>query len=420
MSSINDSTKLTVSRKVSPLWRNRDYMLLWSGQLVSSIGSGVSGVAFPLLILAVTGSPAQAGIAAALSELPYLLLSLPAGALVDRWNRKYVMILCDAGRALCLASILLALLLGLLGIVQIYLVTLLEGSFFVFFNIAQAASLPSVVEEQQLPAAVAQNIATYGISGLLGPSIGGALYSIMQGLPFLADAVSYLVSVFSLFLIRVPFQPGRDSALRPRQLYHEIGEGLSWLWRHPLIRFLALKSFLGNLTQSGTTLLVIIIAQRQHASSFVIGLILAFGGIGSLLGALSASSMQKRLSFGQVIIGCSWIVTVVWPLFLIAPNAFVLGGLMVIYSFALPIHNVVLMSYRLALVPDSLRGRVTSVFRLISYGGFPLGLALTGVLIQRVGVTLTIFILLAGLLTSTVATTLYPAVRHAPALTQTT
>lgn len=395
-------------------------MLLWSGQLVSSMGTRISGVAFPLLILAVTGSPAQAGGAAALSELPYLFLSLTVGALVDRWNRKYVMIICDIGRALCLASILFALLLGHLGIIQIYLVSLLEGTFFVFFNIAQSASLPSVVQEHQLSAAVAQNIATDGVTGLLGPSIGGALYNLMQGLPFLADAVSYLVSVLSLFLIRVPFQPRRDAALRPRQLHQQIIEGLTWLWHHPLLRFLALKSFLGNLTLSGTTLLVIIIAQRQHASSFVIGLLLAFGGIGGVLGALAANSVQKRLSFGQAMIGSSWIVTLVWPLYIIAPNTFVLGSLLLIQSFVLPIHNVVLMSYRLALVPEELRGRVTSVFRLISYGGFPLGLALTGVLIQRVGVTLTIFILLAGILTSTVATTLYSAVRNAPTLTQVT
>jgi MFS family permease len=91
------------------LWRNRDYLLLWSGEIVSELGTQVSQLAYPLLILALTGSPAQAGLAGTLRSLPYLLLSLPAGALIDRWNRKLVMILCDTGRALCLASIALAL-----------------------------------------------------------------------------------------------------------------------------------------------------------------------------------------------------------------------------------------------------------------------------------------------------------------------
>src|SRR5258706_876924 len=105
-----------------PLWRNRDYMLLWSGQTVSSIGSGVSQLAFPLLVLALTHSPAQAGIAGALRTLPYFIFTLPGGALIDRWNRKWVMILCDSGRALSLASIPVALALGHLTIAQLYLV----------------------------------------------------------------------------------------------------------------------------------------------------------------------------------------------------------------------------------------------------------------------------------------------------------
>src|SRR5258708_2345912 len=113
------------------LWRNRDYLLLWSGQAVSLVGTQGSQLAFPLLILALTHAPAQAGIAGALRALPYLVLSLPAGALVDRWNRKRVMILCDSGRALALGSIPLALVLGLLTILHVYLVALLGGPFLV-------------------------------------------------------------------------------------------------------------------------------------------------------------------------------------------------------------------------------------------------------------------------------------------------
>ena len=99
-------------RRRASLWRNRDYLLLWSGQAVSSAGTQVSGIAFPLLVLAITGSPAQAGLACAPCALPYLIFSLPVGALIDRWDRKRVMILCDAGRAIALGSIPVALALG--------------------------------------------------------------------------------------------------------------------------------------------------------------------------------------------------------------------------------------------------------------------------------------------------------------------
>src|SRR4051794_13882873 len=115
-----------------PLGRNRDYLLLLSGQIGSTLGSAVSGIAFPLLILALTGSPGQAGIAGALYTIPYIIFSLPAGALIDRWDRKRVMVICDAVRAVNMASIPIAFALGVLTIWQIYLVTLIEGSMFVF------------------------------------------------------------------------------------------------------------------------------------------------------------------------------------------------------------------------------------------------------------------------------------------------
>src|SRR5690349_2275205 len=189
------------ARRLPPLWRNHDYMFLWGGQVISTLGSAISGVVFPLLILALTGSPAAAGIANALAMIPYVLFSLPAGALIDRWDRKRVMILCDAGRALSLASVPLAMAFGVLTVWQLYANAFIEGSLFVLFNIAEVACLPRVVSKAQLPAAAAQNEAGFGVAGLIGPSLGGALYqAVGQMVPFVLDAVSYGVSVFSLFL----------------------------------------------------------------------------------------------------------------------------------------------------------------------------------------------------------------------------
>ena len=156
-----------VRKRPVPLWRSPDYLLLWSGQTISSIGSGISQLAFPLLVLAITNSPAQAGFAGALRALPYFIFTLPGGALIDRWDRKRVMILCDAGRAVSVASIPAALMLGHLTILQLYLVSLIEGSLFVFFDLAETASLPRVVSKEQLPAAIVQNQVTFGITTLL-------------------------------------------------------------------------------------------------------------------------------------------------------------------------------------------------------------------------------------------------------------
>lgn len=406
----------TTRKRPTSLWRNLDYMLLWSGQTISTIGTEVSTLAFPLLILALTGSPAQAGFAGALRAFPYLVFSLPAGALIDRWDRKRVMILCDSGRALSMASIPVALALGHVTILQLYLVSLTEGTLFVFFNLAEVACLPRVVEKEQLPAASAQHEVTFGITSLVGPSLGGALYSVARMLPFLADAISYGASVGSLFLIKTKFQQERVNAAR--NLWVEIREGLVWLWRQPLIRFMAILTGGFNLILSGFALVIIVLAQHQHASSFTIGLIFAAGGIGALVGAFCAPFLQKRLTFAQAIIGTTCLMVVAILLYAIAPNALALGIISALNYALGPIYNVVQFSYRLALIPDALQGRVNSVFRLIAFGGQPLGLALTGLLIQTVGVISTILVCTAGMAVFAVATIANRHVRGAQPLAE--
>src|SRR5256885_5463095 len=178
-------------------------MLLWNAQLVSTLGSAASTIVYPLLILALTDSPAAAGIASALRVLPYLLFCLPVGALIDRWDRKRVMIWCDIGRLLAVACIPLAMWLDVLALWQIYVVSFVEGSLFVFFNLAEVAALPRVVPAAMLPAATAQNHAAFDAAQVAGPSIGTLLFQTLgRAAPFVADALSYLVSAVSLSLIR--------------------------------------------------------------------------------------------------------------------------------------------------------------------------------------------------------------------------
>jgi MFS family permease len=181
-------------------------MLLWGGQVISAVGTQVSDLALPLLVLHLTGSPAQAGLVGALGALPYVVFCLPAGALVDRWDRKRTMLLCDSVRAISLGSLPLAYVLGDLTLIQIYLVALLEGTFFVFFSLAEVSALPAIVSKEDLPGVAARVELTNSIAFLLGRALGGTLYGMARSLPFLADAVSYVVSVVSLGFIRVPLQ----------------------------------------------------------------------------------------------------------------------------------------------------------------------------------------------------------------------
>jgi MFS family permease len=385
------------------LWRNRDYMLLWSGQIVSSVGTFVSQLAFPLLMLALTHSPAQAGLIGGLRGLPYALFILPAGALVDRWNRKRVMILCDTGRAIALGSIPVALLLGHLSIIQLYSVALVEGTLFTFFNLAETACLPQIVSKDQLTGAVAQNSVIDSVSGMAGPALGGMLYSIGRAVPFLIDAISYVASVLSLFFIKARFQEER--AVERLHLWKEIGEGLSWLWHHPVLRFIAILTCGLILPVSGYGLIIIVLAQMQHATSFEIGLILAGSGVGSIVGAMIVAPLRRRFSFGKMMIGACWLWVLTWLFFAIAPNPFLLGIATALSFIVVPIYMTLHFSYRLSVIPDHLQGRVNSVFRLIAFGSEPIGLALTGLLIQAVGPVRAVLILFAPQLVCAIVAT---------------
>lgn len=414
MSVVPDPTSadgLAVTPPLPPLWRNHDYMLLWSGQIVSQLGSNVSQIAYPLLILALTHSPAKAGFVAALYSIPYLIFSLPAGALIDRWNRKLVMMLCDTGRALALGSIPIVYALGHLTLLQLYLTAATEGTLFVFFNIAEVACLPRVVPGPQIPSASAQNEGGQILTVLAGPPIGGLLYAVARSIPFAVDAISYGASVLSLSLIKTRFQ-GERTAER-RSLRVEIVEGLSWLWRQKLIRFMAFLTGGLNLTGSASSLPVIVLAQHQGAPAPVIGLIFSIASLGGLAGALLAPRVQRRFGFGQVIVTSVWIMGLTYLLLAVAPNPVLLGVVLGSSFIMGPMYNAVQLGYRLQIIPDELQGRVNSAYRLIAFGFQPLGFALAGLLISAIGAAHTILVFGAIGIGLAAATTLNSRVRNA-------
>ena len=394
------------------VWRNADYLRLWAGQVASAIGSQVSGLALPLLVLALTHSPAKAGGLAALRGLPYLLLCLPAGALVDRWDPRRVMLACDTGRALALASVPLVLVFGHLGLLQLCLVTITEGTLFVFFNQAESNCLVRVVTKEQLGAAVAQNQAGDGISALIGPSLGGLLYGLGQGVPFLTNAVTYALSVIALLLLKTDVRPAVRADSPPPHLGLEIAEGLRWLYGHTVIRFIAVLTGGLMCCCAGWTLILIVLAQRFGASPLTIGLLTATGGAAGIAGSLLVVPLQKRFKFGPLLIGASWVWAVTWLLYAFAPNLIVLGIVNALSIIVVPIYFGSQYAYRLKQIPDHLQGRVNSVFRLIAFGSGPVGLAVTGVLLQKLGPFWTVLITFAPQLLLSIAATCYRPLRQ--------
>jgi MFS family permease len=396
------------------LWRNRDFVLLQSGQTISTLGSSISGLAFLFLVLSLTHSPIQAGLITSVRALPFLLLALPAGAWADRWNRKTVIILCDTGRALSLASIPVALAIGHLTVVQLYLNALIEGTLLTLFNIALTASIPRVVAQQQLTKATAVNYVTGQTVSLIGPPVGAFLYGVALALPFLADAVSYLISALSMFWIRSEFQQPRSSPAR--HLRREIVEGISWIWKRAVLRYQVIAGCGLNLVLATNVLLVTLLAQQQQATPVTIGLIFTIGGLGGVVGSLLATHVQAWLSFGQVMIGMFWVLALLWPLYAIAPTAVALGAITAGLFCVESIGSIVNIGYRLAITPDKFQGRVNGIHRMGNALGRLVGPVLAGVLLQYAGTTLTVLFFFGVLLVFAIATPFNTPVRTAARL----
>jgi MFS family permease len=397
-----------------PLRRNRDFVLLQIGQALSTVGSEASGVAYTLLVLALTNSPAKAGLVGFARLVPYALFALPAGVAVDRWNRKRLMIVSDVVRVLALASLGGVALAGDLSFVQVPIVAFVEGSMFVLFNIAEIGAVRSVVPAPQLPRAFAAEQARLSSVYLAGPPLGGFLFGLGRSLPFLVDAVSYAFSTGTLLAMRTPFQEEREDAAGAG-VWAQVTEGLSWLWRHTFLRTCALLFSVVNLLFAALDLTLIVTARRQGFHSAAIGALLAIIGLLSLLGSIAAPRFHRLLSMRTVIVGSSWLALGI-AAFVAWPNVFVLIAGAAPFVFFNPTVNAMIIGYRVAIVPDRLQGRVNSVARSLALVGLPLGPVVAGLLLGSFSARATVAVLLVLFVLVAVVTTLSRTIRAAPSL----
>ncbi|MEU6075490.1 MFS transporter [Micromonospora sp. NPDC047074] len=400
-----------MSTQVPPLRRNRDFLLLWTGTAASNLGSYASAVAYPLLVLALTGSPADAGLTGFVALLPQLLLQLPAGVLVDRYDRRRVMIWADVLRALALGSLVLALLAGRLHLPHILAVGFVEGSMAVCYRIAAAAAIPHVVHSSQLTLAMSRNEIRVRGSAMLGQPLGGLLFGLGRAVPFLFDMLTYVASLCTLLLIRSDLQGDRGGARRP----NGIAEGVVWLWRQPFLRTTTLLIAGSNLLFGALVLVIIVIADGHGASSSAVGVMLGLGAVGGVVGSLLSPAIKKRLPMNVVVIGANWAWALLLPLLLLASGPYWLGAVFTLMSFIGPIWNIAISSYQLAITPDRIQGRVLGASGMIAMGGVPLGPLVGGFLLEHVGATVSLWVLAAWMLTLATAATASRSVRHAPA-----
>lgn len=399
------------ARAPGPLRANRDFQLLWTGQAVSVLGSRVSNIAYPLLVLAMTHSPATAGVVGFLGTLPYVLLQLPAGAVVDRVNRRRLMVTCDIGRLLALGSLPLAAALGRLTLIQVAAAAFLEGSLFVFFRLGEVSAIRIVVEPVQYPQALSQNEARLRAASLAGPPIGGFLFGLGRTLPFLADAISYLLSLATLLMIRRSFQEQRQT--EPRHLWAEIREGIQWLWDQPYVLFVNLAASAANLLFQVAVLVVIVAEQRRGASSALIGLVLGGFGLGGVAGSLAGGWLTPRLRANTIVLTAIWL----WPLTALlglVGNPLLLIAILAVLAFMGAAWNIAGQTVYYRLVPDRLVGRVSSVGSLTAFGALPLGALAGGLLVQAFGPAGAGVIAGGFMLLLAALTTASPSVRRGP------
>jgi MFS family permease len=394
------------------LRHQRDFQLLWFGQMVSTLGSRVTSIALPLLVLAETESPAQAGLAGFAFGLPLLAFTLPAGAFIDRSNRRAIMLAANAARLLAIGSLAVALLSDYFSLGHVLAVSFVNGAGFTFFAVAERASLRHLVPRELLPAATAQNQARESIALLAGQPLGGLLFSIGRVVPFVFDAVSYLVSLVTLILIRRPLQDVRQA--RERHLRNEVVEGLGFVFRQPFLRTTSLLVTGSDLVVNALFLTVIVIARENGASPTVVGLVVAFLGVGGLAGAAVAPRLARRLSLRQTVTLTMAVPAVLVPLLALVHHPLLLGAIYGAMFFLHPTWDASVGTYRLLITPDRLQGRVQSVNILLSADAVPLALLTIGILIQAVGSNRTVLTLAVIMTGVALGAILSRAVKSAP------
>lgn len=388
------------------LWRDRDFVQFWAGESVSLVGSQITALALPFMAVLVLGaSPAQMGLLGALGFLPFLLVTLPAGAWIDRHRRRPVLIVANLGRAALLATIPLAALVGALRMELLYVIAFAVGVLTVAFEVAYLAYVPSLVSRGRLTTANGRLLASASAAEMGGPGLAGVLISLIGApLALAVDSVSYIVSALNLSGISRKEPPPPAEEPGRRDIVAEIREGLRVTFSNPLLRAVAGEAATYNgLYQMIEVLILLYFTRELGLDPATIGLLFATGAVGALIGSLVAGRLAGRFGVGRVlttsmVIGCA--APLLLPLaggpqlvsIAIIGISFFLGG------FGVAVSNVHVVSIRQAATPDRLLGRMNASYRTVVWGVIPLGAVVGGVLGELVGLRTTLVIAAVGLL----------------------
>ncbi|MGP4011170.1 MFS transporter [Streptomyces sp. 4N124] len=405
--------KVTSKEKAPQPPLGSNFNKVWVAMIASSLGDGIQLAALPLLAIQLTSDPLLIGTVGAVATLPWLVLGLQAGALVDRWDRKKVMLRADIVRFTILALLTTAVLTDHASIYLLIVAGFALGCGDIFFDISAQAVLPVVVSGDQALIRANGRVSAAQINGeqLAGPPLGGVLFSLSHSLPFLGNAFSFMISAFFVGSLKGDFANAPTAEPTRRSLRAEVAEGLRWLLKHRVLRALAATAAVGNLVFTAKMALLVLLAKDQLGLGEIgYGLLLSSTAVGAFVGSFVSSSISKKIKVGSM--RCLGMVVeglAVVGLGLTG-NPWVAGGMMAIIGFSMSVNIVIVGALRQSLAPAEIRGRVLSASRLISLMGAPFGAVLGGYLAGAI--SLRAPFIMGGLLMVLVALVSLPALSN--------
>lgn len=399
----------------SPLWAHRDFMKLWAGDTVSVFGSQLVFFALPLIAVSLLDANAfQMGLLATLESAAFLIISLPAGAWIDRLPKKIVIVSGDIVRAAILLTIPLAWALGALSMFQLYLVAAGVGIVTVFFDIANQSYLPEIVDGGSIGDGNGKLQASQQTAGVVGPTLASGLVAAI-GAPLTVGLTSVCMSLSSLFVSRIRHREAPPEPATRTGFISEIREGLGFVLGHNLLRRITACTGLTNFAASGIfALLVLFVLTTLELSQVQLGIIMSASAIGGILGALSAASVQTRLGEGTSISVSAMLGGLSFfgmPLATVLPAFPTMLVASLVTGWAVVVYNIAQVSFRQRLCPKPLLGRMNASIRFLVWGPMPLGSLLAGILGDRLGVSTTMWILAACSLAASIPVLVSPLLR---------
>ena len=385
-------------RRPGGLWRHRDFRHLWAAETISQVGSQITALALPLVaILVLEVSAFEVALLGVIEFAPFILISLPAGVWVDRLRRKPILVVADVGRALLLLSVPVAYWADALTIWQLYVVGFAVGVLTVFFDVAYQSYLPSLVAREEIIEGNSKLEISRSGAQLAGPGLAGGLVEALTApVAVFVDAISFLCSAFFLFRIRKEERVVSRAERRAGPgMKAEITEGLRWVLGNRYLRWIAASTATFNFFGNIIFAIYLVYAVRELGiGPGLIGLVFAVANIGYLIGALLANRLSRRFGVGPtIILGACGSVSLL--LLAAAPRSnpipFLIAAQM-ISSIGIPIYNITQVSFRQAVTPERLQGRMNSVMRFVVWGVMPLGALLGGALASWVGLRFAIWV----------------------------